>query len=62
MRDEVPAFQEDIDAATDDIRKRAAIGEAAHTLASLFLSRLDHAYGLNHQHGILRMAKKGDDE
>ena len=52
---EAPAVQEDIDAADD---KRAATGEAARTLAELFLDRMDQAYGLRFRDTILAAARR----
>lgn len=59
LKNEAPVLQEDIDLAGDDKdKRRQALGEAAITLAELFLSRLDQAYHLNLCASIMRSTRR----
>lgn len=59
LRVEVPALQEDIDAAGEDkIERRKAAAEASITMAKLFLSRLDAAYKLALRDRVMRISRR----
>lgn len=58
LEKEIPAVLQDVDGAEDEDERKARLGEAAHTIADLFLCRLDHAYGLELRTRVLRASRK----
>lgn len=58
LQNEVPAYQQDIDAESDEKRKVKLVQDTAVELAEMFLTRLDMAYNLNLKGRVLQVARR----